>query len=390
MTFNALLITSAKRNAEYWQPSAKSVSKAFDELGNADKSGCYAAYLTEQGGSVSPVIQRFVGAEIRLGKDVVEPRLASAPYRPCIRKRIFDPTLHRHSPPHIPRTIVLRDWCPPGRDAQGLPGLLIPRLRADGHGGGPMRIPIVSAATAVLLLLGGARAVLANDWHYEQPFVYEHLNDRNLRFSVESKWVPRGYLLRFDRRAEMIRILRTSDDPATRIAMVKRLVLYKEQRVLDCMLQTLGDPDMNVRERVIWALGELGFKKAIKPLIEAFGYNPRHVRLTIAHVLTKLTGEDFGLSRARVEGLVRAQSQALPLSSLQRASTWEWVAESSPELSMIQSARSRFSSSDIWLATRLRASSSSKPLRARSRSRTTSCRAQTTITPSSSASIPPS
>ena len=119
MTFNALLITSAKRNAEYWQPSAKSVSKAFDELGNADKSGCYAAYLTEQGGSVSPVIQRFVGAEIRLGKDVVEPRLASAPYRPCIRKRIFDPTLHRHSPPHIPRTIVLRDWCRLGATPKG-------------------------------------------------------------------------------------------------------------------------------------------------------------------------------------------------------------------------------------------------------------------------------
>lgn len=123
-TVNAMLVDSAHRNSQVWEPLPNSVNKWFNEIGNASGSGAaqYLPYCPPTAGP-SPIIGRIYGSEIRLCSYrldprtgditpvVVEPRLGlNSHYRPHKRKRIFDRALRFHPPPYLPRTFKVLAW----------------------------------------------------------------------------------------------------------------------------------------------------------------------------------------------------------------------------------------------------------------------------------------
>jgi hypothetical protein len=98
----------------------QAVNRRFDYLGNA--RGQKVHYLTSIRGLeehqanslrniLTPMVQRFVGSEIRMAQVPNHPPvLKVGHYWPPMRRRIYDSTLAVRPPPMIPQTVELRTW----------------------------------------------------------------------------------------------------------------------------------------------------------------------------------------------------------------------------------------------------------------------------------------
>ncbi|MBI4871491.1 MAG: hypothetical protein HY814_07985 [Candidatus Riflebacteria bacterium] len=119
----AMLFVGAKFHDDPSQNASddpRSVNRRFDYLGNA--RGLKVHYLTsirsleEQKANnlsniLTPMIQRFVGSEIRMAQVATHPpALRVGHYWPPMRRRIYDATLAVRPPPMIPQTVEIRTW----------------------------------------------------------------------------------------------------------------------------------------------------------------------------------------------------------------------------------------------------------------------------------------
>ncbi len=98
----------------------KNGNRHFDYLGNARSARVH--YLTTirgleelKAGSLqnilTPMIQRFVGSEIRMAQVANHPpQLKVGHYWPPMRRRIYDATLAVRPPPLLPQTVEIRTW----------------------------------------------------------------------------------------------------------------------------------------------------------------------------------------------------------------------------------------------------------------------------------------
>jgi hypothetical protein len=120
-----------------------------------------------------------------------------------------------------------------------------------------------------------------------------------VRFLVGDRvFVQVGPQEQFDRYREVLKLIH-SKKRAVRLAAVYDLKGYGNINAARAITSLLGDPDFEVRETVAWALGEMGYRSAIRPLIDALEYTPGPVKDTIATSLQKLTGKRFGASYRR-------------------------------------------------------------------------------------------
>lgn len=122
MTFHAMVFSNSKRNDPLREQNGDdptSMNKRYLELGNPTFSNKGLHYLSTKdyrnGGNsqniIHPMIQRFVGSEIRLGQGPPgQPQLQTGYYWPPIRRRIYDPELIYHPPPMILLTLEIKDW----------------------------------------------------------------------------------------------------------------------------------------------------------------------------------------------------------------------------------------------------------------------------------------
>lgn len=121
MTFHAMVFSNSKRNDPLRDAdgdSPTSQNKRYLELGNPRGSAQGLHYLStkamragDAGNIIHPMIQRFVGSEIRLAQGPPgQPQLQTGYYWPPIRRRIYDPELIYHPPPLILLTMEIKDW----------------------------------------------------------------------------------------------------------------------------------------------------------------------------------------------------------------------------------------------------------------------------------------
>jgi HEAT repeat protein len=102
----------------------------------------------------------------------------------------------------------------------------------------------------------------------------------------------------FDRFREVLKLVRHKER-RYRLAAVIDLERYRNMRAARAITSLLGDPDYEVRETAAWALGEMGYRSAIRPLVDTLSWTRGPARETVAHALRKLTGKDFGTSYRR-------------------------------------------------------------------------------------------
>ena len=125
-----------------------------------------------------------------------------------------------------------------------------------------------------------------------------NLGDRKVSFVVGGTTrVEVGPQANFDRYYEVLKLV-NSKERRVRLAAVLDLKEYRTIRAARAITSVLGDPDYEVREAAAWALGELGYRSAIRPLIDALEYTYGD-RAQLAQSLRKLTGKNFGTSYRR-------------------------------------------------------------------------------------------
>lgn len=123
--------------------------------------------------------------------------------------------------------------------------------------------------------------------------------DRRFRFLVGDKaFVEVGPQNKFDRYHEVLQLI-DHKEHSIRLATVLDLKGYGTVRAARAVTSRLGDPNQEVRETAAWALGEMGHRGAIRPLIDALAYTHGPPCQTIAASLKKLTGKNFGTSYRR-------------------------------------------------------------------------------------------
>jgi HEAT repeat protein len=102
----------------------------------------------------------------------------------------------------------------------------------------------------------------------------------------------------FDRYYETLHLI-DHKEQKVRMATVLDLKEYKTIKAARAITSRLGDANYEVRETAAWALGEMGYRGSIRPLIDALSYTHGPARLTVARSLRKLTGKDYGTSYRR-------------------------------------------------------------------------------------------
>ena len=138
---------------------------------------------------------------------------------------------------------------------------------------------------------------------FTDPFIYEYykpdythvpnLGDRKVSFVVgNSTRVEVGPQGDFDRYYEVLKLIKHKER-RVRLAAVLDLKEYHTIRAARAITSVLGDPDREVRDAAAWALGELGYRSAIAPLIDALEWTHGD-RASISRALRKLTGKNFG------------------------------------------------------------------------------------------------
>lgn len=162
-------------------------------------------------------------------------------------------------------------------------------------------------ALALLLALSAA-ADAQQIGEYTQPYLldnwkpdYTHvpnLGDKRVTFVVHGTTrVTVGPQQDFDRLYEVQRLV-NHKERRVRLAAVLELKTYRSMKSARLITSLLGDPDYEIREACAWALGEMGYRSAIRPLIDALEYT-HNDRSAIVHALRKLTGKNFGDSYRR-------------------------------------------------------------------------------------------
>jgi HEAT repeat protein len=104
----------------------------------------------------------------------------------------------------------------------------------------------------------------------------EILNDRSAR--PEGQGIPGG-------RWSLAGQIR-----ADRYYVVHVLAALPDDRAVDLLLPLLSDRDVNYK--VVWALGEIGNTRAVRPLIDALGDREALVRISAIQALVKLHAQD--------------------------------------------------------------------------------------------------
>ena len=109
------------------------MNRRFDDLGNGRAKKVH--FLTtilgleeQKSGSLTnimtPLVQRFVGSEIRLAEIANHPpALKTGNYWPPLRRRIYDRTLSVHPPPMIPQMVDIKSWQQLGATKKDFEGL---------------------------------------------------------------------------------------------------------------------------------------------------------------------------------------------------------------------------------------------------------------------------
>ena len=162
------------------------------------------------------------------------------------------------------------------------------------------------AALLLLVLAARARAQMLGE--YTQPFLLENykpdythvpnLGDKRINFVVHGTTrVTVGPQGDFDRYYEVLKLVR-HNERNVRLAAVLELKGYRTIKAARAITSVLGDPDYEIREAAAWALGELGYRSAIRPLIDALEYTYNDTS-AIVNALRKLTGKNFGSSYRR-------------------------------------------------------------------------------------------
>jgi hypothetical protein len=106
--------------------------------------------------------------------------------------------------------------------------------------------------------------------------------------------VKSGPRMTFDRLEELVGATRSKHKAERAHAVEEIVASHRTVKAARAVTARLADPDMAVRERAAWGLGEMGYKGAIRPLIDALSYNRSPIKQAIARSLKKLTGQDFG------------------------------------------------------------------------------------------------
>lgn len=161
---------------------------------------------------------------------------------------------------------------------------------------------------ALALLLLAARADAQMIGEYTEPYLldnwkpdYSHVpnkGDKRVTFVVHGDTrVTVGPQGDFDRLYEVQKLVHHKER-AVRLAAVLELKTYRTIKSARAITSLLGDPDYEVRQACAWALGEMGYRSAIRPLIDALEYTHGD-RSAIVHALRKLTGKNFGDSYRR-------------------------------------------------------------------------------------------
>ena len=156
------------------------------------------------------------------------------------------------------------------------------------------------------MLAGRARGQLVGD--FTHPYVFDNWKpdythvpnrgDRKVNFLVHGTTrVTVGPQLDFDRYYEVLKLVKHKER-AVRLAAVLDLKDYKTMKAARAITSVLGDPDYEVREAAAWSLGEMGYRSAIRPLIDALEYTHNDTS-AIVSALRKLTGKNFGNSYRR-------------------------------------------------------------------------------------------
>lgn len=129
---------------------------------------------------------------------------------------------------------------------------------------------------------------------YFDPWLLGQLEDPTASSMVKLSFIDGRVLEPIDRVKTLIGNLRHGRDPRARVDAIEDLLWFSSERVETELIRALRDPHRRVRERAVIALGEVGTKVAIRPLIHAMFKSPGPIRDTIDHTLFKLTGESYG------------------------------------------------------------------------------------------------
>lgn len=163
-----------------------------------------------------------------------------------------------------------------------------------------------AALLALLLLSGKSHGQFLGE--FTQPYLLENykpdytrvpnLGDKRISFVVHGTTrVTVGPQGDFDRYYEVLKLV-NHKERAVRLAAVLELKTYRTIKAARAITSLLGDPDYEIREACAWALGELGYRSAIRPLIDALEYTYNDTS-AIVNALRKLTGKNFGSSYRR-------------------------------------------------------------------------------------------
>lgn len=100
----------------------------------------------------------------------------------------------------------------------------------------------------------------------------------------------------FDRETALLRVLEEDWDADHRIAAIEDLTIHhKNIRTARTITRRLSDVNLRVREAAADALGQLGYRGAIVPLIMILRQSINDsLKATIGFSLSKITGRDFG------------------------------------------------------------------------------------------------
>lgn len=160
-----------------------------------------------------------------------------------------------------------------------------------------------------LIDLSAARADAAQIGEFKDPYILEtlatdysrtpNLGDRTVSFLVGGHArVTVGPQADFDRYWEVLKLI-DHRERRFRLAAVYDLKAYRTMNAARAITSRLGDSDNEIRETAAWALGEMGYRSAIRPLIDALEYTHGPCRTVIGNSLRKLTGKNFGTSYRR-------------------------------------------------------------------------------------------
>jgi hypothetical protein len=171
-------------------------------------------------------------------------------------------------------------------------------------------MPVSRRALALVLILASrSHAEPAKLGEFADPYILEtlgtdysrtpNLGDRKVSFLVGGHArVTVGPQADFDRYWEVLKLV-NHKERKYRLAALYDLKEYGTMKAARAITGLLGDPDYEIKETAAWALGEMGFRSAIRPLIDALEYQHGPVRVVIGNSLRKLTGKNFGASYKR-------------------------------------------------------------------------------------------